>query len=226
MDLEKMKTGSKKAFTLIELLVVITIIGILATGAVATYTSQIQKARDTTRISDITALKSWIEQVYQDKWAYPNTWLVTAWLPSFMDVKTYVPKINADPKTWQKSWNSNFDYTYAVAADTNAIVWQIYEVSTHLENSWNLTEKAWKDWWEDWYRLEQWISITTLWTAINNSSNAASWINTATIAGTSCIAKLLQTATPPTAWVASAAPAACGTTESTNTANIQTLVIR
>jgi prepilin-type N-terminal cleavage/methylation domain-containing protein len=41
---------SVKAFTLIELLVVITIIGILATGAVAIYTSQIQKARDTTRL--------------------------------------------------------------------------------------------------------------------------------------------------------------------------------
>lgn len=57
-----------------ELLVVITIIiGILATWATAVYTSQIQKARDTTRINDIWAMKSWIEQVYQDKWAYPNT---------------------------------------------------------------------------------------------------------------------------------------------------------
>jgi prepilin-type N-terminal cleavage/methylation domain-containing protein len=58
MVLGKIKTGSKKAFTLIELLVVITIIGILATGATAVYTSQIQKARDTTRINDIEALKA------------------------------------------------------------------------------------------------------------------------------------------------------------------------
>ena len=58
MNLEKIKTGSKKAFTLIELLVVITIIGILATGATAVYTSQIQKARDTTRINDLEAFKS------------------------------------------------------------------------------------------------------------------------------------------------------------------------
>jgi type II secretory pathway pseudopilin PulG len=36
--------------------VVITIIGILATGAVTVYTSQIQKARDTTRITDMKAL--------------------------------------------------------------------------------------------------------------------------------------------------------------------------
>jgi prepilin-type N-terminal cleavage/methylation domain-containing protein len=48
---------TKLAFTLIELLVVITIIGILATGATAVYTSQIQKARDSVRITDIKSLQ-------------------------------------------------------------------------------------------------------------------------------------------------------------------------
>lgn len=54
---KNMKISVQKGFTLIELLVVITIIGILATGAVTVYTSQIQKARDTTRISDIKAIQ-------------------------------------------------------------------------------------------------------------------------------------------------------------------------
>lgn len=63
--------NSTRGFTLIELLVVITIIGILATGATSVYTSQIQKARDTTRINDIKALQSGIEQAYQDNSAYP-----------------------------------------------------------------------------------------------------------------------------------------------------------
>ena len=88
-----MRIKNKKiAFTLIELLVVITIIWILATGAVTTYTSQIQKARDTTRISDIKALQSWVEQVYQDDWEYPhsNTF--------FNQVVPYVPKLPSDPK--------------------------------------------------------------------------------------------------------------------------------
>jgi len=67
-----MKLQNNKGFTLIELLVVITIIGILATGATATYTSQIQKARDTTRINDIKALQSGIEQVYQDRGEFPT----------------------------------------------------------------------------------------------------------------------------------------------------------
>jgi len=41
------------------------------------YTSQIQKARDTTRISDLKALQSSVEQVYQDGSTYPaaNTFI-------------------------------------------------------------------------------------------------------------------------------------------------------
>jgi len=65
--------GKKLGFTLIELLVVITIIGILATGATTIYTAQIQKARDTTRINDVKALQSAIEQVYQDTSEYPHS---------------------------------------------------------------------------------------------------------------------------------------------------------
>ncbi len=45
--------NNSRGFTLIELLVVITIIGILATGGVGVFTQQIQKARDTTRITDL-----------------------------------------------------------------------------------------------------------------------------------------------------------------------------
>lgn len=87
--------NSTRGFTLIELLVVITIIGILATGATTVYTSQIQKARDTTRINDIKALSAGIEQVYQDKGEYPT---ITGFSGA---VNPYVPKIPQDPKTGQ-----------------------------------------------------------------------------------------------------------------------------
>jgi len=59
-----MNLTKKAGFTLIELLVVITIIGILATGGIAVYTGQIQKARDVTRISDVKNAQSAIEQAY------------------------------------------------------------------------------------------------------------------------------------------------------------------
>ena len=66
-----MKLMAKKGFTLVELLVVIAIIGILATGAVWVYTSQLEKARDSTRVTDLNNLRSAVEQFYQDKSEYP-----------------------------------------------------------------------------------------------------------------------------------------------------------
>ena len=144
--------STKKAFTLIELLVVITIMGILATGATTIYTSQIQKARDSTRLTDIKALQGWVEQFYQDEWSYPDD-------TNFDDVIVYVPKLPTDPKSWQASWTSVFEYLYNVSADDNFINAQEYEISTHFEQAWNITWKAATDWWGDDARMEIWINV-------------------------------------------------------------------
>lgn len=148
MKLQRTKLG----FTLIELLVVITIIGILATWATTVYTSQIQKARDSVRLTDVTALKWGIEQFYQDSWEYPDAW-------TFVNVKEYVPKMPQDPKSSNASGNSVFDYLYNVSTDSNTIPAQEYEVSTHFEQQGNITSKAQTDWWDDDFRLESWINI-------------------------------------------------------------------
>ena len=150
MKLQKIKAG----FTLIELLVVITIIGILSTWATTVYTSQIQKARDTTRITDVKAVQSWIEQFYQDNAEYPNTTE-----ESFTWVIVYTPKLPSDPKTTQATENSVFDYLYNVSEDDNGIDRQQYEVSTTFEQTWNITNKAATDGWDDDYRLEVWIHL-------------------------------------------------------------------
>lgn len=126
----------QKGFTLIELLVVITIIGILATGAVTTFTSQIQKARDTTRISDIKAIQGAVEQAYQDAGQYPG--LGTA---LDTDIDAYLPRLPSDPKTGIAGVSA-FDYTYNASIDTNNIPFQEYEVSTTFEQTGNLTGKA------------------------------------------------------------------------------------
>jgi len=132
---------STRGFTLIELLVVITIIGILATGAISVYTSQIQKARDTTRINDMKALQSGIEQYYQDKTEYPA-------LASFNGIITYVPKLPTDPKTKQacnKGSAANAtacDYIYSVSTDANGILNGEYKISTGFENKGNIDGKA------------------------------------------------------------------------------------
>lgn len=129
--------NSTRGFTLIELLVVITIIGILATGATATYTSQIQKARDVTRINDIKALQSGIEQYYQDKSEYP------AATDFGVGVIVYTTKIPADSKNGQPcNGGVACGYAYKVSDDNNGILNGAFEISTAFENKGNVDGKA------------------------------------------------------------------------------------
>lgn len=143
----------QKGFTLIELLVVITIIGILATGAVTTFTSQIQKARDTTRISDMKAVQGGVEQYYQDDGRYPTKGT------SFSGVTLYVAKLPKDPKNGEATTNTAFEYFYNVADDDNGIPEQEYELSGTFENGGNLTKKAATDGGDDDFRLEIGIDL-------------------------------------------------------------------
>lgn len=165
-------TSIKRAFTLIELLVVITIIGILATGATSIYTSQIQKARDSTRLTDIKSVQSSIEQYYQDTSVYPNwasDWL--SWSPSVVD---YLPELAEDPKNNQTCNGSRCWYIYTVWADDNWIEDGSYELSTAFENEWNKTSKAPSDSGQDNERLEIWLMLDTLDTA-QDQNTAFDW---------------------------------------------------
>ena len=137
-----------RGFTLIELFVVITIIGILATGATATYTSQIQKARDTTRINDVKALQSGVEQSYQDISEYPKGSTLQT------ELVKYLGKIPADSKYGQPCNDGatavnapDCGYAYKAASDNNSIAYGEYELSTGFENLGNVQKKAATDWW-------------------------------------------------------------------------------
>ena len=174
---------SNKGFTLIELLVVITIIGILATGAVTVYTSQIQKARDTTRVSDLSALRWGIEQFYQDDGEYPES-------STFSGVTTYVPKLPIDPKSGQTSGSSTFEYFYNVSADSNTISNQEFEVSAHFENAGNTEKKAAEDGWDDDNRIEFGISVDD-----TQQLTVVVWEVAATIDSLTCVSATAGTAT-------------------------------
>ncbi len=89
-----MKKMLKQGFTLIELLVVITIIGILATGAVTVYTGQMTKARDSVRSTDMKAIQGALEQSFLDLGSYP------AAAPTFTGaLADFLPNLPADPRT-------------------------------------------------------------------------------------------------------------------------------
>ena len=151
-------TIAKKAFTLIELLVVITIIGILATGATTVYTSQIAKARDASRNSDIRAVQWWVEQFYLDTSTYPK------WKADFESAAVNVgnfTKLVADPRHNTTCKWSRCAYVYYVAPDSNAIVDWAYEISTAFETT-KSHAKASKDHtgaWADANRLEIWTRL-------------------------------------------------------------------
>lgn len=60
-----------KGFTLVELLVVLSIIAVLSTVAIASYTSFLKNARDTKRKADLNFIQSALEQYHADQKYYP-----------------------------------------------------------------------------------------------------------------------------------------------------------
>jgi prepilin-type N-terminal cleavage/methylation domain-containing protein len=180
----------KEAFTLIELLVVITIMWILATSAVGIYTTQIKKARDSTRTSDIKAVEQAIMQFYQDKSVYPNTY--ADWVWSGSSVKEYVQVLPEDPKNGQTclgAWwaaNTVCSYLYSVWIDKNGITNWAYRLSIGFEDSWNLDGRAGNtyDSWIDESRYELWawnpelpVWLTNLFTSKSAASAASTTID-------------------------------------------------
>lgn len=170
---------NRKWFTLIELLVVIAIIGILSAGATAVYTSQITKARDTTRINDIEAVQAAIEQTYQDFMNYPNTTFATGtWtLPWFDKTLLFIESLPKDSKSTQSCAKPSLeaiqkvksgataadvvqtpcDYLYAVK--DSAATWvsnQEYNLSTWFEDLWNVESMSVTDEWVSYARFEKW----------------------------------------------------------------------
>ena len=138
-----MKFITKAGFTLIELLVVITIIGILATGATTVYTSQIQKARDSNRITSIADLKLAVEQVYADESEYPYSSSFASGAADEITVGTFMELVPNDPKTGQAcNGGTPCDYLYIVWQDSNFINFAKYELSTAFENDANRIKKA------------------------------------------------------------------------------------
>ncbi len=133
-----MKTYATKGFTLIELLVVITIIGILATGATAVYTSAQQKARDSIRQNDVLALRSAIEQSFGDNAIYPQSNKLARKVVN----AGYMQALPSDPKTGQSDGDTRFEYIYGASKDEfTAVSGQEYEISANFENTGNADSK-------------------------------------------------------------------------------------
>ncbi len=94
------------------------------------FSTEIGKARDATRKSDIESLRSAIEQYYQDNAEYPT-------LYNFDEIKTFIANIPEDPlKNVEINW-CKFGYNYAVWDDNNWVKNQVYVLSSCME-SWEV----------------------------------------------------------------------------------------
>jgi len=154
-----MKTNqiqNKQWFTLIELLVVITIIGILATGWVGIYTTQMQWARDSVRVQNMELLNSSLHQYYADKWKYPEMptpAATTGIQPEFAtELTIYNSNYPKDPKAgvpacwwdvWYVTWASDESWKDCIAnyqekGDDNGLPHAVFKIATRLEKRTNV----------------------------------------------------------------------------------------
>ncbi len=87
----------KAGFTLIELLIVITIIAILSSIGLVSYTAFVKNARDTKRKADLQFIQSALEQYHADQHYYPGSLAAGSALKSPDGRKVYLSEIPNDP---------------------------------------------------------------------------------------------------------------------------------
>ncbi len=125
-------------FTLIELLIVIAIIGILATLISANYIGVRQRARDTSRKSDLRQIQSALELYKSDVGSYPNgfsnksvtntaTCNNASRVAFSYNTVNYMTKVPCDPLSSSTFNGGNYYYTSTSGAT--------YTLAACLENS-------------------------------------------------------------------------------------------
>lgn len=117
----------KRGFTLVELMIVITVIAILATIAVVSFTRVQKQARDTKRKGDVRAIATAMQAYFTERNSYPATGAEL--------VPTYIPALPIDP-----TGDTLATYSYSVVGATN-----IFTLCTQMEavagtaSYWNVT---------------------------------------------------------------------------------------
>jgi len=117
-----MKKNRLKGFSLIEILVVVTIIALLAAGAVVTYSQLTKQSRDARRKTDLEQVRAALE-MYKSNSA-TNTYPIGDWsaLPAALAGNPkYIGVMPSDPK-------SSFSYYYISAAGTDYTLAAQFEV--------------------------------------------------------------------------------------------------
>jgi general secretion pathway protein G len=94
-----LRTSSARGFTLIEVMIVVTLVVILASVGMATYTNSVHRAREAVLREDLFRMRDAIDQFYADRNQYPQ---------SLQDLVSegYLREIPKDPMTDSaETWN-------------------------------------------------------------------------------------------------------------------------
>lgn len=108
----------KKGFTLVELMIVITVIAILATIAVVSFSRVQKQARDTKRKGDLRALATALQAYFTEKNTYPGSdiaGLSTALVPTYIPM---MPNNNTGDVMYTTGVAGN-GYSYGVNQTVN-----------------------------------------------------------------------------------------------------------
>ncbi len=116
-------SARNKGFTLTEMLIVITLIAILAIGALVLYQNQIGKSYDAIRKRDLNNLKIAFEHYYSDHACYPSTSILSNC--GGTDLAPYLDKIPCDPQTGEP---------YTLTLDLPSGCAQEFTISADLAN--------------------------------------------------------------------------------------------
>lgn len=140
----------KKGFTLVEILVVISIIAVLISIALVSYTTVNKQSRDARRKSDLEQLRSALEIYKSDNGSYPG--VDSGSFGQASDLSTYIvpgyiAAVPSDPKSSQNYWYtatslvSGKNYGYCVCALLEVVPQVAGSCSISLPNSCNYVLK-------------------------------------------------------------------------------------
>lgn len=113
-------------FTLVELMIVITVIAILATIGVMSFTRVQMQARDTRRKADVRSIETALQAYYTEIGTYPAT--VAALVPTYVPVAPVPPK-GAGQTSYTYNTDTNTKYAVCAVMETQGTTNTIWKVS-------------------------------------------------------------------------------------------------
>lgn len=91
---------------------------------------QLEKARDTSRITDMKLLEAWIHQYFMDNNSYPA---------ELSEITAYTYTLPTDPKNWETIDWKTYWYIYETAKNEEWVI-DSFRISTYFESEKNNTK--------------------------------------------------------------------------------------